>query len=248
MDDAWVRLAAWCGAEPLGGGLGLGIFLIGAAGSVTHCAPMCGGFVLGQVADRMARLPGSRLCEWRRLEAAALVPYHLGRLTTYAALGAAAGAGGAFLGRVPYLSSVLLALGAILFLSMAARHGPAWLRLFHIAPPRLGGWMTRLVPRPRQTEPTPLATYWLGVCLGFLPCGLLYSALAIAMAAGDPRLGALAMVAFGLGTVPALVAVAVAGSAAGVRWGRLIAQVAPLAMLANAAFLILLAVRGFVLG
>ena len=246
MDDAWVRLAAWCGAVPLGSGLGLGMFLVGAGGSVTHCAPMCGGFVLGQVADRIARLPGSRLCEWRRIEAAALIPYHLGRLTTYAALGAAAGIGGSFLGRIPYLSPLLLALGAILFLSLAAGHGPAWLRFLHVAPPRFGGWITRLAPRP--AEPTPLTTYWLGVCLGFLPCGLLYAALAIAMGAGHPGLGALAMVAFGLGTVPALIVVAVAGSSAGVRWGRFIAQVAPLAMLANAAFLILLAARGLVLG
>ena len=106
--------------------------------------------------------------------------------------------------------------------------------------------MIRLAPRP--AEPTPLTTYWLGVCLGFLPCGLLYAALAIAMGTGHPGLGALAMVAFGLGTVPALIVVAVAGSSAGVRWGRFIAQVAPLAMLANAAFLILLAARGLALG
>ncbi len=242
MDDVWVKLATWCGTVPLGSGLGLGMFLVGAGASVTHCAPMCGGFVLGQVADRMARLPGSRLCEWRRIEAAALLPYHLGRLTTYATLGATAGIGGALLGRVPYLSPFLLICGALLFLALAVRRGTAWLPMFQATPAGLGGWITRLIPRP--PEPTPLTTYWLGVCLGFLPCGLLYSALTIAVAVGDPWLGALAMVTFGLGTVPALVVVAVAGSSAGIRWERFVAHVAPVAMLANAALLVLLAVRG----
>ena len=47
--------AAWCGTGPVGsGGLLLGLFLAGAAGSTMHCVPMCGGFVLGQVADGMA--------------------------------------------------------------------------------------------------------------------------------------------------------------------------------------------------
>ena len=45
-------IASFCGAIPWSGGLLLGLFLAGLAGSTMHCAPMCGGFVLGQVADR----------------------------------------------------------------------------------------------------------------------------------------------------------------------------------------------------
>ena len=41
------------------------------------------------------------------------------------------------------------------------------------------------------------------------PCGFLYAALAAAAAAGNPALGALRMLAFGLGTTPALVAVGI---------------------------------------
>ncbi len=51
------------------------------------------------------------------------------------------------------------------------------------------------------------------------------------------------MVAFGLGTVPSLVAVGIAGQAAGRRWQRATASIAPAVMLLNAALLTVLAVR-----
>jgi hypothetical protein len=54
------------------------------------------------------------------------------------------------------------------------------------------------------------------------------------------------MVAFGLGTVPALLAVGIAGQAAGHRWRRGIAAAAPAVMLLNAALLAALALRGIV--
>ena len=47
-------LASWCGSAPWAGGLLVGLLVAGAAGSTMHCVPMCGGFVLGQVADGMA--------------------------------------------------------------------------------------------------------------------------------------------------------------------------------------------------
>src|SRR3954451_19747079 len=64
-------LAALCGS---GGGIWLGLLLAGATGSMVHCVPMCGPFVLGQVADRMARLPAARLCEMQRISGALLLP------------------------------------------------------------------------------------------------------------------------------------------------------------------------------
>ena len=228
-------LAALCSAVPWSGGLLVGLFLAGAAGSTMHCVPMCGGFVLGQVADGMARLPAARMCEWQRIGRGALLPYHLGRLSTYAALGAACAAASGQVPRFSLLSSGLLLLGAALFLAHVARILPGLDR----APAGWGRLVARVAKRAGGGYP-------LGIVLGFLPCGFLYAALTISAATGNLLLGALGMLAFGLGTAPALIVAGIAGQTAGRRWQRGIATAAPVVMLLNAALLTVLALRGFV--
>jgi len=233
----WGMLGSICTSVPLSGGLLLGLFLAGAVGSTMHCVPMCGGFVLGQVADRVARLPAAQLCEWRRMRSGALVPYHLGRLTTYAGLGAALGAS-------PWLgaaSPVLLLVGAVLFAMHAVRRlVPGAQRLLPALERAPAGW-TRLVGwlagRVRGDG------YLVGVALGFLPCGFLYAALVTAAAGGSPVLGALGMLAFGLGTVPILMVVGVAGHAVGRRWQHNVTIAAPVVMLLNSVLLVALALH-----
>ena len=83
---SWEYLGALCGG-PEGAASVLGLFLAGLAGSPLHCAPMCGPFVLARAAGRLANVPAGRLCERQRLLSGALLPYHLGRIGTYAALG-----------------------------------------------------------------------------------------------------------------------------------------------------------------
>ena len=90
--------------------------------------------------------------------------------------------------------------------------------------------------------------YLLGLALGFLPCGFLYAALATSAASGSPLWGALAMLAFGLGTAPALVALGVVGQVAGQRWQRGVTLAAPAVMLLNAVLLVALALRGLAAG
>jgi sulfite exporter TauE/SafE len=185
------------------------LFLAGLAGGATHCAGMCAPFVLAQagaVADHAAS--GGAL---RRLAGAALLPYHLGRMLGYATLGAlAGGVAGAVtqVSGVRYALAALLAVAALFMLAQASTRLAAWLP--HLPAPRLpGAFQARL----GALLDTP--TGWRGVALGLmlsaLPCGLLYGALAGAAAAGSALAGALAMAAFVLGTVPALVGVALLG-------------------------------------
>lgn len=231
VTDILATLAGWCGVVPLGGGVSTGLFLAGLAGGPLHCGPMCGGFVLGQAADRMARLPAAGLCEMSRLKSSALLPYHLGRLSTYTALGGLAGLGGAAATPTPWLSALLLLIAAMLFLGLGLR----WIS------PGLPGWL-RGLPAMLGRYHTDNG-YVLGVALGFLPCGLLYGALAVAAASGGVWSGAAGMLAFGLGTVPTLVAVGLAGRVAGMRFRRAVAVASPIVMVLNASLLAILAAR-----
>jgi sulfite exporter TauE/SafE len=155
----------------------LGAFLAGLAGS-PHCVLMCGPF-----ASACART------------AAGLGAWHAGRLTGYALLGAAAGAAGAVLPGPAWLPGLLAALFLL------------W----------VGAALAGLVPEPRVVLPGlagagrllhegrgALARYAFGVVNGFLPCGLVYTALSIPVALAAPLPGAVAMVAFGAGTLPVL--------------------------------------------
>ena len=186
------------------GGLGFSLFLAGLGGSLVHCAGMCGPFVLGQVMTDAERATGYG--EWRRLAGAALAPYHLGRITTYTALGALAGAATALFAATAafgWISALLLIAGAGFMLVQAFGHaigtgsplGPAVVRL----------------AAPLSASHRLLARYGLGVVLGFLPCGLIYGALGAAAGTGSPWRGALAMAAFAAGTVPILVVVGWSG-------------------------------------
>ena len=185
--------------------LPLTLFVAGLAGSLVHCAGMCGPFVLGQLMVDAERPRVGGYGEWQRLAGAALMPYHLGRLTTYVLLGAAAGTATAVFvstGIFSWLSAVLLFTAALLLIAQA--FGMA------IGTGTPLAQVTRLAG-PLAVSTTPLARYALGVVLGFLPCGLLYAAIAAAAGTASAAEGALALAAFGLGTVPALVLVAWGG-------------------------------------
>ena len=248
FSEVWPAIAAWCGVPSAGGSVALALFFTGAAGSVTHCVPMCGGFVLGQVSDGMARLPLSQFSQCRRHAAAALPGYHLGRLTVYAALGMAAGYSGSWLGERAWpgwIQPLLLSLGALMFLARASRgirgvlSPPRWLR----SP--LGNRLGGLLGSGGRRVTLMLARrggggFPMGVALGFLPCSLVYASLAVTAGTFGALGGALAMLCFGLGTGPGLVTVGYGARAAARPW---IQRAAPVFTLVCAGLLLVLAVR-----
>ena len=216
------------------GGLGLSLFLAGLGGSLLHCVGMCGPFVLGQVVSDAGQ--AASYGEWRRLAGAALAPYHLGRITTYSALGALAGGATALFAATAafaWASALLLVAGAIFLLLQA--FGLA----MHAGSP-LGSVLTRLAT-PLSASSQPLARYGLGVVLGFLPCGLIYGALGVAAGTGSAWRGALAMAAFAAGTVPALVAVGWGGHFLRRRLHGVARWIAVPLLLANAVLMVALA-------
>jgi len=223
-------------------GIVLSLFLAGLIGSVTHCVGMCSPFVLAQTANRIDRAGGLAGGEWGRLRAAALVPYHLGRGTTYSMLGAiGALASASFVGWTGFrwFTAGLLAIGALLFLAMALGR---WGAMPSLAGGRAMAAVSYLA-RPLAGNPRGWRGYGLGLLLGFLPCGLVYAALATAAGSGNALSGALGMAAFALGTTPALVTTGFIGAAAASHWRKVLARLAGPMLILNALLLAVFAVR-----
>jgi sulfite exporter TauE/SafE len=126
-------------------------------------------------------------------------------VAVYAFLGAAVGLIGSLLGLGDHLGrwsgiiSVVLGLGVILL-------GLAYLGWFPLRGLEgSGDWLTRAMGWALQRR--RWASLLLGGLNGVLPCGLVYSSLLIAASSGGPLPGALGMLAFGAGTVPALLVI-----------------------------------------
>lgn len=203
-------------ALPGDAGVILVLFVAGLVGGVVHCAGMCGPFFLGQASARLAMAPTDRMSEITRLGGTLLLPYHLGRATAYAALGAIATAvvGGLAALAGDWVAFVFLLTAAILFMLLGARG--------------------LSLPVPEFAErPVGWRGYLLGLGLGFLPCGLLYGPLAAAAGTGRPATDALAMAAFTIGTAPPLFAVGLAGHFAARRWRAAFGRIAPMLLLIN---------------
>lgn len=228
-------ILAHCRAVAIGHGpLLISMFLAGLIGSASHCAAMCGPFVLAQTAESMSRLKvGSG--ELRRLAGAALLPYHAGRAVTYILLAVLLSLPLQLMARLPqlrFVPAVALALGALLFLLLGMRGLRGTLEGSG-ATAGLGAWLGR-VAKPLFSRPWGWHGVGLGLLLGFLPCGLLYAAIGAAAATADPLAAAMSMAAFTLGTFPMLWFVGYLGGWAQHRWTRLARPIMPAVAILNA--------------
>ncbi len=174
-------------------------FTAGLAGS-GHCIGMCGG-ILAALAVASPDASVAQRFRWN-------LAYHSGRITTYSLLGLLAGAvsqAALFSALRPRLywlyvaaNLMVIAIGlatalGVRRLSLAALDGTGW------------GFMSRVMGRA-SSQPTVMAFLAAGLVMGLLPCGLVYGVLIAAAAGGSWLQGGGMMLAFGLGTLPALLA------------------------------------------
>jgi sulfite exporter TauE/SafE len=186
------------------GALVFSAVMMGLLGS-THCVVMCGGVVsvLHGGLTQLGRAPRTRTV---RLA----LGYNGGRVLSYATGGAIAGAFGAAVDRIPLLrgAELGLRLGAgLLMVGLGLYLAGAWKRFAIVERAGLPLWkLVEPVARrllPVRSFPAALA---LGALWGWMPCGLVYAALGLALGTGSAGGGALTMAAFGLGTLPTLLA------------------------------------------
>ena len=216
-------------------GMFVSAFIVGLMGGV-HCAGMCGGIVSALGANTAAQLPGHvAVVRWQRTGLSSVVrlqsAYNLGRLFAYSGIGLLAGGLGAttlMFDRLLPVQHAMYLLANGMMIALGLYLAGIWAGVARIE--RYGLWLWRpLQPfirrfLPADTFPKGLM---LGALWGFVPCGMVYSMVVTAMVSGSAQAGAGVMLAFGLGTLPNLLALGVAASYGRqwlkARWVRVVA-------------------------
>ncbi|GAA3906576.1 sulfite exporter TauE/SafE family protein [Halomonas cibimaris] len=182
----------------------LAAFVFGLMGGA-HCIGMCGGimsaltFAVPPSMRHPARLSGL------------LLSYNLGRICSYMIAGALVASLGTVFSLAPATRVILQAFAAVMLILMALYIADWWKGLLKVEAVGRRFWR-HIEPLGRRLMPVvkvPQA-FALGAVWGWLPCGLVYSMLAWSLAIAEPGRGALLMGAFGLGTLPALLATGLA--------------------------------------
>ncbi|TQV84745.1 sulfite exporter TauE/SafE family protein [Exilibacterium tricleocarpae] len=172
-------------------------FVLGLLGGA-HCIGMCGGIMAALTFSLPSQATARRL--WL------VLCYNLGRIGSYGLMGVALGVLGG-LAAGGHGGGVLRIVAGLLLIAMGLYLANWWRGLTYLE--RMGAALWRHIqPLGKRFTPvqSPLQALALGALWGWLPCGLVYSALAYAAVSANPIDAGIIMLAFGLGTLPAVFA------------------------------------------
>lgn len=190
----------------------LGAFLVGLLGGV-HCFGMCGGIVaaLTFTTEKPVSLPATKGTHSKPTSHLhVLLGYNLGRLAGYTLAGALAGGVGAglvSLTDIRYSRDILAIVAALFMIALGLYLAGIWRGITYLEKggqflwKRIEPFSRRFIPATHFYQAVPLGLLW-----GWLPCGLVYTVLIWTLSAGGALQGAMLMLAFGLGTLPNLLA------------------------------------------
>ena len=218
------------------------IFVTGFVASLTHCVMMCGPFAAAQMSMRLINLNG-KLSELKKVKCAFLMPYYFGKATTYIMLAAAAYSLVLPIKQfmqyevVRYTVFLVFMIVAYFFLASALS------KAFSFTIP---GGITKQFEKfiSRRIGTLKLSSegvqgYFLGMVLGLIPCGLVYSTIFNALSSSSNLLVALlAVFLFGMSTIPGLFLSAYFGAQFLSRFNKSFKLLYAVLMVINAAFII----------
>lgn len=209
--------------------LWIAAFLLGIGGSM-HCLGMCGPLVLGLPFHTQGKTG-----RWL-----ATVTYYLAKCLAYGSMGILTGFFGKGISLINWQQGLSVIAGFLVLLMAFVPAITLRLKAQFLFQKTFGRLFSRLQHQPR------LHYYgFLGFLNGFLPCGLVFTALAASTVTGSPVSGFLFMVAFGLGTTPALAALTLFKNRISLRF---LPRLKKAATFIAAALGLLLIIRGLDLG
>lgn len=170
----------------------------------SHCLGMCGGIAAALGMGTAGRDSGAASALGHALL------YNGGRIASYTVAGAVAGGVGLALGQVLHAPTAIVVMRVLTGLVLIAIGLQVAFNLRLLRPVETVGMHAWRRVAPLATglmgRRSIAGTFLLGALWGWMPCGLVYGMLLAAVATGEPATGAGLMVAFGLGTAPAMVA------------------------------------------
>ncbi len=204
------------------------VLFLGLVAASSSCIAVAGGLLLSsveRVSDRYGLLPGKQR----------FVPVGIfvaGRIVGYTVFGALIGGLGKVLALPPWATGLITILAALFMLVMGLdmlRIAPTWLKMLL---PRMPKFISRKVMASGEANKVNYGTpFSLGALTFFLPCGFTQALQLYVLTTGNVWAGALTMLAFALGTAPALLALGWASNALKGQWGKLFFRVAGAAVI-----------------
>ncbi len=199
----------------------ISLISMGFFGGFSHCLGMCGPFVLTQVSNNLSRTKIADFHGLKKLSKIALIPYHFGRITTYSIIGFVCALLRINLDKnfgIEILSALLMLIACGVFVSFFITQNslkiPKIFRFdFDFLPKKLlkklnlFSLLFKILTKKINfllINSSGLKGYLLGLILGFIPCGMLYGAFALASSLSNPFLAFLGMILFGIATFFAL--------------------------------------------
>ena len=179
-------------------------FLIGLFGG-THCAGMCGGIISGLTLGISEENRRKNLLSFSLL-------YNLGRIISYSVAGAMAASLGAVSDNYGFgieVRKILTLIAATVMIFLGLYLTGWWTNVIHKFE-KIGSFLwQRIEPYAKRYIPIRSHGHALiaGLLWGWLPCGLVYSTLFLAMTGKSVSQGVLIMVSFGIGTLPTLLTI-----------------------------------------
>lgn len=177
---------------------------LGLFGGFSHCIGMCSPFIFAQIDNNLKQIPLAKFTKFERLKNLALLPYHLGRITTYSIIGFFCSF---FTQNLINFSgfrifcATLLILTSLFFLSLFFNKKFLTIKLNFLE--KITDFILKKFNVFFQ-NPKGINGYFLGLTLGLIPCSMLYAAFLIAANINNPLLAMFGMFLFGSSTFPAL--------------------------------------------
>lgn len=196
-------------------------FFAGLTGGFTHCLAMCGSIVASETISCGSKCGAA--CGKAKIASATGWSYHLGRMTSYGAMGFFAALLSKQIAYFPiwhWVSAFMLLVAGVMFILSSLPNC-----------------------KHKMFASSGKLTYVRGALLGFMPCGLIYAALMMAATTANPLAGMVAMWLFVLGTIPALLVASVGANMLTTKWQGVMQKVGRVIMAFNGISLLVIAGR-----